>query len=69
MHCFFKQHRRLVTWLPSKNYAYYTGQLEQTLPAQTHQNVTQTKDAATKRKVEMSSILPPPCPCRRKNAN
>ena len=48
MHCFFKQHRRLVTWLPSKNYAYYTGQLEQTLPAQTHQNVTQTKDAATK---------------------
>ena len=22
-----------------------------------------------KRKVEMSSILPPPCPCRRKNAN
>ena len=50
MHCFCQQHRRFVKWLPSKNYAYYTGQLEQTLPAQTHKNIKQTKDAVIKRK-------------------
>lgn len=48
MHCFFKQHRRLVTWLPTEKKAYYTGQLEQTRAAQTNQNVKQTKDAAIK---------------------